>query len=142
MGRGKRQGQHRQQSQAIQLGSSNGRTRLAPVIRPPEPLISADVEQLMAAALVEAGLLREHLDDDDLDRVAAIFTDTGGDDEARVNATVSIFTGELLAVEEETECCDRCSKIVRAGHGLFYPEDDPDQERLCLSCHVAAVFGT
>lgn len=85
--------------------------------------------------------MRDHLEKEDLDRVWDIFADTGGDDETRVQGTVAIFTGELLAVEEETEQCDRCDNIVRAGHGRFFPEDDPDQERLCDRCYAGAVFG-
>lgn len=139
MGRGKRPVATRAESVGVQLGSSNGRTRLVPVVRAPEPLFSADIERLLATALAEA--LEGKIEKEDLDRIWDIFADTGGDDEARVQATAAIFTGELLEIEEETEQCDRCDKIVRAGHGRFYPEDDPDQERLCMSCFAAAAVG-
>lgn len=132
MGRGKRQ-------HTIQLGSSNGRIRLAPVIRPPEPRISPNTKALLVTALIDAGLERDHLDEGDLDRLFNIFDQADGSDEARVHLTVAIFTGELLEIEEETEYCDRCDKIVRAGHGLF-TEDEDDQERLCLGCHASAIL--
>lgn len=138
MGRGKKRAPGRERGPA--LSTADGRVKLAPRMTPEPPGFGVAEAKALYALLEQMGVPAATLTEQERAHLGELWLETEGPSEERCYEAADAFIEELYENEEETEPCDRCQKIVRAGQGSYFPpEGDPeaehDQQRLCQSCY-------